>query len=110
MHFAKGERATIRARLELVGVAAAEIELLQGRRINRAGDRRAMFNKGDVDCEFGRALDELLGAIERIDEDKRFGMGWGTATLLRDDRQIWQVAGKTCADDLVGFEIGSSHG
>src|SRR6516164_6720778 len=99
MHFAEEERATIRARLELVGVAAAEIELSQGRRINRAGDRRAVFNKGDIDREFGRALDELLGAIERIDEDKRFGMDWRTrATLLRNDRQIGQIACKTCAD------------
>ena len=71
-----------------------------------------MFDQGDVDGEVGALLDELLGAVERVDQEearaqRRVPVASG---LLGDD---WNVGGERLErwqNDGFGVPIGGGHG
>ena len=86
---------------------AADVELLQRRCIHRARHRHAIFDQGNIHREFAAALNELPGAIERIDQNKSIGFDHGRrrAGFFGDDRQIRHVALQALADDFVGRKV-----
>ncbi len=43
------------------------------RRIDEPKSRAAVLDQGDIDGEIAPLLDELLGAVERIDEEEAIG-------------------------------------
>ena len=60
------------------------------RRIDQAEARAAVLDQGDVDGKVGALLDELLGAVERIDQEearaeRRRAIG---GNLLRHHRNV----------------------
>ena len=70
-----------------------------------------MLNQRNVDGELSRALDELLGAVKRVDQDETFRIDERArrASFFRDDRQVWNIALKAVTDNLVGLEVRRGH-
>ena len=64
-----------------------------GRGVDDAAGRDAVLDQRDVDGEVAAALDELLGAVERVDEeeDRRAGAVASPAPL-GDDRDLGKAA------------------
>ncbi len=68
------------------------------------------MDQGDVDREFPVALDELLGAVERIHEPEPFPAAaflvGKSAGFLRDNRNVRCDAGKPIENDGVRAPVG----
>ena len=92
---------------------AAEPDFVLRRRVDRAGDRGAVFDQRDIDGEFAVAGEEFARAVERIDqEEPAHGAGdqrgAGGGRLLGDDRRLGGAeSGATAAtQDRLGAFVG----
>ncbi len=87
------------------------IEFIEGRRVDYSEHWSPILDESDVDGEFAVAGDELLGAVDRIDEKEASlaASSVGDFVLFRDD---WYV-GRKLAERLdyhpFGGDIGLSH-
>ena len=76
---------------------------------HHAGDRDAVLDERDVDRELAVAADELLGAVERIDEQEGvpdLRSPCGGHFLLGDDRNVRHRRREGFHDGVLGAEIG----
>ena len=96
--------------LECPPPAAGPVHNAQCRRQYHAEHRLAIFDQGDIDRELVIALDELLGAIERIDQPQtRPGATFFIADggrLLRQHRDIRRQRPQPRADERMGGAVG----
>ena len=79
------------------------------RRIDHAERRDTVFDQADVHRVVAAAPDELLGSIERVDEETGVavrGDSPGRHFLFGDDRDPWSRTGERCEDDELGRVIG----
>ena len=80
--------------------------------IDDAHHRHAIANERDVDREVADPLNEFLGAVERIDEEKLAadrGQAAGGHLLLGHDRHVRGGMAQTLEDDRLGGMIGLRH-
>jgi hypothetical protein len=82
--------------------------------VNHAQDRRAVLDQGDVDGELAVALDELLGAVQRIDQPvappgAAGGIG-DVAAFLGQAGDVGRQSGQAVFDDLVRGQVGGGQG
>src|SRR5205814_5419768 len=84
----------------------------QRRRADEAEQRLAVAHQCEVDRELVAAGDELLGAVERIDQEKAAAIGWRRLmqTLFGQRGDLRYEPCKAIGDDAVGREIGFRHG
>ena len=98
------------------GTAAprAHEKLVGDRHVDEAQDGCAGLDEGDVDGKIAVALDEFLGAVQRIDEPeavKIFALGVGDLlVLLGDDGVTGGQVPEAGDDDVVGGAIGAGEG
>ncbi|KAG1083663.1 hypothetical protein G6F40_014699 [Rhizopus arrhizus] len=83
-----------------------------------AGDRgqyhaeggRALVDQGDVDAELAVALDELAGAVQRVDQPVRAPVAtllpWHLRRFLGQDRKLRGQLLQALFDHLVGGQVG----
>ena len=86
------------------------IEVIPHRLINDAQDRCLSPHEGDVHSEFASPLDELLGAVKRVDEPEVFPVlsllvGEG-AGLLGNDGNRGVEAGQPFKNHGIGATVG----
>ena len=86
---------------------AGDVQTVQRRSIDRAGDRFAAIDQRDVDGEFIAAGGKLPGAIKGIDQDEAAGAGEGVGFrhFLGNDRHVGKQAGQPGAYDAIGIDI-----
>ena len=59
-------------------------------------DREAVLDQTDIDRELAVPGDELLGAVERVDGQKRAAQG-GTPSASTSSSETTGMSGKACA-------------
>jgi hypothetical protein len=100
------------ARLGSTSALLAPEQPPDGRRVDHAGNRPCCLDEGDVDREFAVAGDELLGAVERIDEEeppRRPGNGAARHRLLGNHRNLRREPSKSGQDDLLRRDVRRGH-
>ena len=84
------------------------------RRQYDAADGASHFNQRDVDGELAITLQEFLGPVERIDQEKTSPqMEWHAARrhfFLSDDGHPRRKLGESSEDECFGLLIGCCHG
>ncbi len=87
------------------------IGLAGNRDMHDAEHRHTRLDQGDVDRELAVALDELLGAVERIDQPEpspdHFRRQAGDGFLFRDDWNVGRKRAQHRQDYRLGRRIGS---
>ena len=71
----------------------------------------ALLDQGDVDGEIAPLLDELFGAVERIDEEEAAGKRAGrhAASFFRYDLHLGRKPRQRRQDDRFGVAVGACH-
>ena len=82
-------------------------------RVDHADLRNAVADQRDVDGEIGVAVDELLGAVERVDQEERIAeIGRHDAfrrLFLGDAGDIRKRGAQAFEDDLLAGAVGLGH-
>ncbi len=83
------------------------------RDMDDAEDRDAVLDEADIDGELAVAVDELLGAVERVDEPeegrRRNRQAVRRRMLLGDDRDVRRRRGESLEDQRLGMLVGKGH-
>ncbi len=102
-----------RRKLGLDGVAGCDRHGKQRPRrgIDETEDRAVMVDQSDVHGEIAALFDELLGAVERVDEEEAFAALalLPVQSLLRDDRNAGRELLESHDDDRFRLRIGERH-
>ena len=93
------------------GMAAgdAAMQPARRRREDDAEARGLVHDQSDVDGVIVAAADKLLGAVERVDQEERAGVGRDASRrdfLLGDDRHARGGPGQSGEDDQFGGAVG----
>ncbi len=103
--------ARLMLRSAVAGMAA--IGLVERRQMHDAEHRHAAFDQRDVDGELAVARDELLGAVERIDQPEALrrlgGQALGLRLLLGDHRNVGRQAAQGGQDHRLRRQVGLGH-
>ena len=81
------------------------------RRIDEPKSGAALLDQGDVDGEIASLLDELFGAVQRIDEEEAAGKRAGrhAASFFRYDLHLGRKPLQRLQDDRFGVAVGACH-
>ena len=81
-----------------------------GRGIDDAAGGHAVLHIGDVDGEVAAALDEFLGAVQRVDDEEGAGGQRVAGRLfLGDQRHLREGGAQTGRDHGIGSKVGLGH-
>ena len=80
----------------------------QRRRADHAEQRHAIVEQGDVDGKFVAAVDEFLGAVERVDQEEAAIECWcrHIGALFGQSGDAGRQPRQPIGDDAVGRQIG----
>jgi hypothetical protein len=80
--------------------------------VSHAEHRNARFSERDCHNEFGDPLDELFGAVERVDNPYPLALQAIAivSSFLRKPPIMRELPAKTCLECIVGFEIRGGDG
>ncbi len=82
-----------------------------GRRVDHAAHRGAVHHQRDVDGEVAAPPHELLGAVERVDDQEGGGrLGMGRGLLLGHEHRVRERRAQAGGDDRVGGLVGTGDG
>src|SRR5260370_41069730 len=87
-------------------------EFFLDRIVSHAQYGNAIFSERDCHDEFGHPLDELFGAVERVDNPYPLALQAIAIVggLLREPSVMRQLPAKTRLERIVGLELGAGHG
>src|SRR5260370_26923378 len=80
--------------------------------VSHAQYGNAIFSERDCHDEFGHSLDELFGAVERVDNPYALALQAIAIVggLLREPSVMRELPAKTRLERIVGLEIGGGRG
>ena len=90
-------------------IAGGAVDDIQGRAIEDTEDRCAVFDQADAHAELAVAFEELLGAVEGVDQPKasvRVDIPVAADVLLADDRDAGGELPQRGNDDLLRRRVG----
>jgi hypothetical protein len=102
----------LESRIGRLARAERHIKIGERRRIDEAEHRPPLFDERNVDRKRCAALDEAVGAVERIDQEERprdVGDAPGRHLLLGDHRHARRKPRQPLQDDLLRLPVGGRH-
>src|SRR5260370_38313388 len=87
-------------------------EFFLDRIVSHAQSGNDIFSERDCNGEFGHSLDELFGAVERVDNPYALALQAIAIVggLLREPSVMRELPAKTRLERIVGLEIGGGDG
>ena len=95
------------------GLAALrQIQYVYRRRVHHAHHRLPLFNQGDIDRELTVAVQELFGAVQRIDQPvtrPAAALFPRRRIFFRQQRHLGRQRRQAALDDVMRRQIGRRH-
>ena len=90
------------------GAASGRVREIEEGGVHAAGHRAAVLHQGDRDRDHGESVDEVRGAVERVDDPVAAGPG-GTAVFFSQHRDLGRSRGQVGADRPFAGDVDLGH-